>query len=565
MLTHCRFPFARIYLDRLRGRTTETDILLEIIVLAEEAFQGDTALVDFYQQTINRIKQQLPYRVALAKQILLWLAHARRRLTVTELQHVLFAKSLQRAISSPDLLDEDELLAMCAGLVTIEQNRNIVQLVHPTLREYLKSRSSDLLPSTEQDIARSCLDHLSLNRFPRRNFTQLQELEEWLASHPFYDYAATNWGHHARESSLPNEGLMNFFDDRSAVENSITVLMVGGSSRARTYFADPPKPDSVTSLHLATYFQLTDLVLELLRAGLDPDSRDSQGRTPLSYTAGFGYEAIVSLFLEAGAETDSKGLEEHANTGESSWPPSNNGGHAGRTPLSFAAEYGHVEASKMLISHGADIGSECSKHDYRGWTPLLFAVYHGHKDVVALLLRCNADLEQPSMNDEDFGKTALSHAAEKGHTAIVRMLLDKGASTAPAMISTHPDTVGHTPLWLAAFGGHEAVVELLLEIGGVPLGLRDKFGRTILSYMAERGHKAMVGFISNYWTVNHQDNNGRTPLSYAAEAGHPEVVQILLDVGADRSLEDEEGETPRSRAIRNRRLMVVAMLEDASK
>ncbi|CAJ0549768.1 Ff.00g033810.m01.CDS01 [Fusarium sp. VM40] len=556
------FPLARFHLDPLRHQTTERDIILEIISLVEAESEGDTALVGFYQQTMDKIKQQLPYRAALAKQILVWLTHARRELTVTELQYALFAKSLQRAVGSSDLLDEDELLAMCAGLVTVDRSRNIVKLVHPTLREYLKSRSSDLLPSTEQYIARSCLDYLSLNRFPRDNFTQLQELEEWLASHPFYDYAARHWGHHARESSLPTQELMIFSDDRSAVENSITVLMVGGSSRARTYFADPPKPESVTLLHLATYFQFADLVAELLRAGFHPDSGDSQGRTPLSYAAELGYEAIVSLFLEAGAEADSKGSEEHENKEEESlWPPSNNGGHAGRTPLSFAAEYGHVEASKMLIGHGAGVGSQCSKHDYQGWTPLLFAVYHGHKDVVGLLLRCNADPEQHSMNDEDFGKTPLSHAAEMGHTDIVRMLLEQGANTEPTFISTDPDFVGHTPLWLAAFGGHETVVELLLEIGEVQLDLQDKFGGTILSYMAEQGHEAMVGFISNYWTANHQDNDGRTPLSYAAEEGHYAVVQILLDVGADQYLEDEEGETPRSRAIRNGHLDVAAVLE----
>ncbi|KAH6958097.1 ankyrin repeat protein [Fusarium avenaceum] len=559
------FPLARSYLDLLRDQTTERDILLEIISLVEVKSQEDTALVGFYQQTMNRIEQQLPYSAVLAKQVLLWLVHARRELTVTEFQHALFPKSLQQAVGSPDLLDVDGWLAVCAGLVTIDQSGNLLRLVHPTLRDYLKSRSSELLPGTEQDIARSCLDYLSLNRFPRENFTQLQELEEWLASHPFYDYAARHWGQHARESSLPTQELFDFFKDGSAVENSITVLMVRKSSIACTYFAHPPKPESVTSLHLATYFQLTDLVAELLRAGFHPDSGDSQGRTPLSYAAELGYEAFVSLFLEAGAETDSKGLEEHANTGESSWPHLNNVGHAGRTPLSFAAEYGHVEASKMLISHGANIGSECSKHDYRGWTPLLFAVYHGHKDVVGLLLRCNADVEHPSMNAKDFGKTALSHAAEKGHTAIVRMLLEQGARTEPMFFSTRSNFFVNTPLWLAASGGHEAVIKLLLETGEVQWDLQDKFGRTILSYMAEQGHKAMVRLIPNHLTVNHQDNNGRTPLSYAAEAGHFAVVQILLDVGADQYLEDEEGETPRSRAISNGHLEIAALLEDRSK
>jgi ankyrin repeat protein len=519
-------------LDILRYQTTEREIRQELMALKERKGQGVTPLADVYEQTINRIKQQLPHRAALASQILMWLTHARKEFTVTELQHALVAQSLQQGVGSPDLLDGDELLAMCAGLVTVDRSRDVVRLAHHSAREYLKLRSGELLPSTEKDIARTCLACLSFNRFTEGNYTQWQELEEWLTSYPFYRYAAKNWGHHARESSLPKEELMDFLDDRSAVKNSIAVLMVGKSSRAHTYVADPPKPESVTSLHLVAHFRLTDLVPELLSTSLDSDPRDSQGRTPLSYAAELGYEEIVSLFLQAEAEVDSRGLGDHANTGESSWLPTVYGGHAGRTPLSFATEFGHVNTSKLLLNYGADPGSECSKHRYQGWTPLLFAVHHGHENVVSLLLGAGADPEQPSMNDEDVGKTALSHAAEKGHMTIVRILLEQGVNTEPTIMSTDLDTTGHTPLWLAASRGHEAVMKILLGTGKGQLNLQDKSGRTILSYMAEQGHEAMV--------------------------------RVLLEGGADQYLEDNEGETPRSRAIRNGNLEVIAMFEEFS-
>jgi ankyrin repeat protein len=565
VLTDCRFYLTRDYWDLLRDKTTEREIRHELMALKEGKSQGVTQLDDAYQQTLNRIKQQLPHRAALAKEILMWLAHARRGLTVTELQHALATKSLQRAVSTSDLLDDNELLAVCAGLVIIDRSTNIVRLAQNSVREYLKLRSSELLSSTEQDIARTCLDYLSFNTSTEWNYTQWQELEEWLTSYPFYHYAATNWGHHARESSLPRQELMGFFDDRSTVKNSIAVLMIDESSRAPTYLEDPPKPGSVTSLHLAAYFRLKDLVTELLSTAIDSDPGDSQGRTPLSYAAGLGFGEIVSLFLEAGAETDSRGLEEHANTEESSWAYTEYGGHAGRTPLSFAAEYGHGNTSKMLLNYGADPGSQCSRYHYQGWTPLLFAVRHGHQNVVSLLLENGADPEQPSMNEEDFEKPPLSHAVEEGHTNIARMLLKQGVNTEPTITSTDPDITRHTSLWLAAFRGHEAVIELLLDTCKVQLDLQDTFGRTILSYMAEQGPETMVRLIvTNGANVNIQDNARRTPLSYAAEAGHPEVVRVLLERGADQYVEDNKGETPRSRAIRNGNLEVIAVFEEIS-
>ncbi len=43
--------------------------------------------------------------------------------------------------------------------------------------------------------------------------------------------------------------------------------------------------------------------------------------------------------------------------------------------------------------------------------------------------------------------------------------------------------------------------------------------------------------------VNSRDAEGQTPLMWAAESNAPEVVQLLLDKGANASLKDEYGKT----------------------
>ena len=73
--------------------------------------------------------------------------------------------------------------------------------------------------------------------------------------------------------------------------------------------------------------------LLLAKDGVDPDSKDVWGRTPLSCAAERGHEAVVKLLLaEDGVDPDSK---------DSIW---------GRTPLSYAAAGGHEAVVKLLSS-----------------------------------------------------------------------------------------------------------------------------------------------------------------------------------------------------------------------
>jgi len=89
------------------------------------------------------------------------------------------------------------------------------------------------------------------------------------------------------------------------------------------------------------------------------------GRTPLSYAAEDGHEAVVLLLVEQeDVKADSKGVN-------------------GRTPLSYAAEVGH-EAVVRLLAERDDVEADSKAID--GATPLWYAAVGGHEAVAKLLL-----------------------------------------------------------------------------------------------------------------------------------------------------------------------------------
>ena len=135
-------------------------------------------------------------------------------------------------------------------------------------------------------------------------------------------------------------------------------------------------------------------------------------------------------------------------------------------------------------------------------------------------------------------KTPLSMAAQEGHRDVVNLLLDRGADPNKA------DIFGLTPLHEAAKRGHKNVVRILLERGGDPNRV-DMWGRTPLHRAAWNGmesplypslgyHKEVIQMLHQGGAeLNVKDRKGATPLHNAIKQGDRDVVQVLLDAGAN--------------------------------
>ena len=152
--------------------------------------------------------------------------------------------------------------------------------------------------------------------------------------------------------------------------------------------------------------------------------------------------------------------------------------------LSWCAYYGDVSAIRFLLSKGAELASLGENFDLNG------AAFHGHWRLCRFLLDQGADVNAV---DRQNGETAL-HAAlcttdRVQHDRVLEVLLAFGANAnAATKIGVETGgfmrdvrTKGETPLHRAAAFGSEATIELLLRHGAM-LDARDAYGDSPLSW-----------------------------------------------------------------------------------
>ena len=184
---------------------------------------------------------------------------------------------------------------------------------------------------------------------------------------------------------------------------------------------------------------------------------------------------------------------------------------------------------------------------FSGNTALHEAAIEGHHKIVRLLLENRVQVSR--RNYEDF--TALDIAIIKGNYSCVVLLIQGGADVNPMHLSFSRSKL---PLHQAAECGHMEIVKLLIWNGAIP-ERKDLNKKTALHY-AVKSHSKDANEICEILLkkgvdVDAQDKKVKnTALNLALKERNEEVIQTILNFGANAELRDEEfGTTPLETAI----------------
>ncbi|NOS68375.1 MAG: hypothetical protein HOP33_00395 [Verrucomicrobia bacterium] len=193
------------------------------------------------------------------------------------------------------------------------------------------------------------------------------------------------------------------------------------------------------------------------------------------------------------------------------------GPYHGQTPLELAGEKGYVEIAKYLLDRGADV----NKNGY--WSPLETAISYGQLESVRLFLRHRANLKSSWLTRS---------SRHKSFALIMEELIKAGADP----------------------NHHESDnLDDLMSRGYVPLHvtcIKPDATRVLLKAGADPNRQYFL--------------TKDTPLHRAAKHGSLEVVEMLVEAGADISITNKEGKTAEQMAKRHGHKEIVEFLRTCS-
>jgi ankyrin repeat protein len=221
------------------------------------------------------------------------------------------------------------------------------------------------------------------------------------------------------------------------------------------------------------------------------------------------------------------------------------------TPLHFAVQGGHIDLIRFLISQDVSVNHITAQ----GLSPLHFAGQTGDEYIVTLLIESGASLDAKDSS----GQTPLHYAITSQCLNCVKFLLNFAAD--PNIM----DRDGFAPLHIAASEGNYIMAEALLDGKAIPDLIHPPTKREVywspLHYAARRGADDILGLLLDKGANPSVQNSLQvTPLHIAASEKQRRAVDLLIQRGASPGLPDSDGETPLFGAIRGHSIEIVQLL-----
>ncbi|XP_071098528.1 serine/threonine-protein phosphatase 6 regulatory ankyrin repeat subunit B-like [Haliotis cracherodii] len=316
--------------------------------------------------------------------------------------------------------------------------------------------------------------------------------------------------------------------NRSILENVLTLFDINSRGQYDR-----------TALMVAAMCAKKDVVDLLVSKGADLTLTDDYNDTVLHLACGVGNRSIVEQLLQL-FDINSRGQH-------------------GQTAEMMAALYAKKDVFDLLVSKGADLTLTDDYNDtvlhlacgggnrsiveqllqlfdinsrgQHGQTAVMMAALYAKKDVFDLLVSKGADL---TLTD-DYNDTVLHLACKCGNILIVEHLL-------PMCDINCRGYKGWTPVMKGVYSGKKDTLDLLLSKGANP-SLTSYDNDTLLHAASRGGNIDIVRHVIGDFNINTRGGNGHTPLMLAVCGGHTDVVNFLVDHGADVHMVDNDGDS----------------------
>lgn len=332
--------------------------------------------------------------------------------------------------------------------------------------------------------------------------------------------------------------------------------------------------NGATPLHYAAQYNPNPAVAALLLdRGANIYSKTTGGATPLHYAAQDNRNSeMITLLLERGAGEEINARDRN-----------------GHTALYYAASNTNPAVARLLIDLGLEIDADTINAAAKwntnkvviallldrsgdvlattnGLYPLIgtlhnAAAYNPEPGVVEVILDRGASIQATTstraLNDKSFAGVTALHVAAGGNPEpmVIRLLVERGASIHARDLEDsryHQPDWDKTPLHYAA--AHNPIPEIsatLLDLGA-DIEAKTEGGKTPLHLAMLFNSSSGVAEVLLEYNAdgNAKDRDGFTPLHMAVvqwHSGGPEgaqLVQMLLDRGADTTIMNNEGRTP---------------------
>uniref|UniRef100_A0A1I8GXM6 ANK_REP_REGION domain-containing protein n=1 Tax=Macrostomum lignano TaxID=282301 RepID=A0A1I8GXM6_9PLAT len=251
------------------------------------------------------------------------------------------------------------------------------------------------------------------------------------------------------------------------------------------------------------------------------EMKDIFGKSALEYAIVWDQEKVINQLIDAGCNVDNQQKD-------------------GRTPLMLAIASTSKSADEVvqtLIEHGCSVDAVTED----GFNAAHVACKYNKLQVLKVLMEKGVSIESLTKSSD----SCLTLAVPKGSAELIGLLVDAGLS------KSHINCEGHSAVSLGYQRGNEEVLSKLLPVSDSDVSNKYANGNTLLHLACEGGLKKLIESLLDRDPTLLEAKNSKleTPVHVASRCSKLELVDLLLQRGADINSADEMGETPLFMAI----------------